>query len=147
MSPEITGNTKSFEEREDGIPTLIGKWNDHFRSWTNDKNNLLLIKYEDLIKNPRQELEKIINFLKKYINFETNDKKNETILKMTNFDNLKKLENEGHFNENAFNNIKNKKVNFFYLGPNNKWEDSLDNQIVDKIEKNFSNEMKELGYI
>ena len=66
---------------------------------------------------------------------------------MTNFDNLKKLENEGHFNENAFNNIKNKKVNFFYLGPNNKWEDSLDNQIVDKIEKNFSNEMKELGYI
>ena len=147
LSPEITGNTKSFEEREDGIPTLIGKWNDHFRSWTNNKNNLLLIKYEDLIKNPRYELEKIINFLKKYLNFKTNGKKNETILKMTNFDNLKKLENQGHFNENAINSTNNKKINFFYLGPNNKWKDSLDNQIIKKIEKNFSREMKELGYI
>ena len=65
---------------------------------------------------------------------------------MTNFDNLKKLENEGHFNENAFNNIKIKKL-IFLFNLNNKWEDSLDNQIVDKIEKNFSNEMKERLHI
>ena len=36
---------------------------------------IFLIKYEDLIQNPENELEKIINFLKKYLDVKTNDKK------------------------------------------------------------------------
>ena len=55
---------------------LLGKWNDHYRSWTRDLGNLLLIKYEDLIHSPENELERIIEFLKKYINVETDNKKN-----------------------------------------------------------------------
>ena len=58
----------------------MGKWNDHYRSWTRNKNNLLLIKYEDLVNNPETELIKLIKFLEKYINFKTNEKKNRTIL-------------------------------------------------------------------
>ena len=55
---------------------LLGKWNDHYRSWTRVKENLLLVKYENLILNPKNELEKIIKFLKQFINFETNENKN-----------------------------------------------------------------------
>ena len=81
MSPEIIGNGLSFEERKDGIKCLLGKWNDHYNSWTRSKENLLLIRYEDLISNPMKELQRIIEFLKKYINFETNDKKNKSEFK------------------------------------------------------------------
>ena len=80
ITPSLIGNGKSFEERKDGILTLVGKWNDHYRSWTRNKNNLLLIKYEDLVNNPETELIKLIKFLEKYINFKTNEKKNRTIL-------------------------------------------------------------------
>ena len=61
MTPQIIGNSKRWEDKETGMKCLLGKWNDHYRSWTRDKSNLLLIKYEDLIKNPENELEKIIN--------------------------------------------------------------------------------------
>ena len=43
-APSLIGNGKNFEERKDGILTLLGKWNDHYRSWTRNNNNLLLIK-------------------------------------------------------------------------------------------------------
>ena len=75
LSPEVIGNGKDFEEQQDGMYNLLGKWNDHYRSWTRDKNNLLIIKYEDLIVNPGIELIKIIEFLKNYLNFKTNEEK------------------------------------------------------------------------
>ena len=151
MSDTIIGNKKSFEEsykeKKSGILTLLGKWNNHYRSWTRKKGNLLLIKYEDLIFNPSAEILKISSFLKKYINFEADDKKYENILKTTSFENLKKMENEESFKEGVLNKETNSKVNFFNLGPKNKWQNNLDQDIIDIIKKNFNNEMKEIGYL
>ena len=39
-------------KKDNNIFTVLGSWNDHLKSWTNMNQNLLLIKYEDLIKNP-----------------------------------------------------------------------------------------------
>ena len=75
FASSVIGNSKSFEERKDGILTLLGKWNDHYRSWTRNNNNLLIIKYEDLVANPETELIKLIKFLKKYLNLKTSEKK------------------------------------------------------------------------
>lgn len=147
IAPNLIGNGKSFEERKDGILTLIGKWNDHYRSWTKNKNNLLLIKYEDLVNNPETELTKLIKFLEKYINFKTSEKKNKTILETTSFSNLKNMEEQGLFKEGVLNKKTNNKANFFHLGPKNKWQENLDKKIINEIEKNFYNEMKELGYL
>ena len=126
---------------------LLGKWNDHYRSWTKHKNDLLLIKYEDLIKKPETELSKVIKFLKKYLKFETNENKNKKILETTTFDNLKNMEKKGEFFENAPNKLTKNKVDFFHLGPKNKWQNTLDKQIIDIIEKDFKKEMMELGYL
>ena len=63
-SPELRGNGKSWEEKKDGIFNLLGKWNDHYKSWTNNTKNLLLLRYEDLITEPKKELEKVIFFFK-----------------------------------------------------------------------------------
>jgi len=38
-------------------------------------------------------------------------------------------------------------VNFFNLGPKNDYKNLLDERISKEIEKIFSHEMKELGYI
>ena len=146
-TPQIIGNTKKWEDKETGMQCLLGKWNDHYRSWTRNKNNFLLIKYEDLIQNPENELEKIINFLKKYLDVKTNDNKNKKILETTSFKNLKEMEQKGLFKENVLNKKDNSKVNFFHLGPANNWKDTLNEDVKNKIEKNFYNEMKELGYL
>ena len=146
-APSLIGNSKSFEERKDGILTLLGKWNDHYRSWTRNNNNLLLIKYEDLVNNPETELIKIIKFLEKYINFETSEKKNKLILETTSFSSLKNMEQKGLFKESVINKNTDNKVNFFHLGPKNKWQDIIDMEIVNEIEKNFQSEMKEIGYL
>ena len=147
FASSVIGNSKSFEERKDGILTLLGKWNDHYRSWTRNNNNLLIIKYEDLVANPETELIKLIKFLKKYLNLKTSEKKNKMILETTSFSNLQNMEKQGLFKESVINKKTDSKVNFFHLGPKNKWQDILDKKIVSEIEKNFYSEMKELGYL
>ena len=146
LSPKIIGNTKSFEENREGILTLLGKWNEHYKSWTKYKNNLLLIKYENLVLNPMLELNRIVDYLKKFINFEIGEKKKINTINSTSFDNLKKMENENLFKEGVLNKKDNSKVNFFNLGPENKWNKAKDEEIINTIEREFSSEMKELGY-
>ena len=147
IHPRLMGDGKSFEEKKDGIYNILGKWDEHYRSWTTDKNNLLLIKYEDLIKDTEVELKKIIKFLQKYLTFQVNENKIKNILKTTSFESLKNMEKLGKFKEQVINKKDGKKVNFFNLGPQNIWQENLEKEIVLKIEKNFYNTMKELKYL
>ena len=92
------------------------------------------------------DIEKIIDFIKKYTDVKTNENKNENLIKTTSFKFLKNLEEKGYFNENAYENIK-KKKKFFNLGPENNWKNLLNKKIIKEIETKFSSEMKELGYL
>ena len=147
IHPRLMGDGKSFKEKEDGLYNILGKWDEHYRSWTTNKNNLLLIKYEDLIKNTEVELKKIIEFLQKYLTFEFDEKKIKNILKTTSFESLKNMEKLGKFKEQSENKIDGKKVEFFNLGPKNIWQENLKKEIVSEIEKNFNDTMKELKYL
>ena len=147
MTPQIVGNSKKWQDNKIGMKCLLGKWNDHYRSWTRDLSNLLLIKYEDLIHSPENELDKIIEFLKKYINIETNKEKNKKILETTSFQNLKAMEQKGLFKESVLNKNDKSKVDFFHLGPANKWKDYLSEDVKNNIEKNFHQEMIGLKYL
>ena len=53
------------------IATLLGSWKDHFHFWTKKNDKLLLIKYEDIVVNPKNELKKIIKFLTKFTKVQT----------------------------------------------------------------------------
>ena len=147
IHPRLMGDGKSFKEKEDGLYNILGKWDEHYRSWTTNKKNLLLIKYEDLIKNTEVELKKIIEFLQKYLTFEFDEKKIKNILKTTSFESLKNMEKLGKFKEQSENKIDGKKVEFFNLGPKNIWQENLKKEIVSEIEKNFNDTMKELKYL
>ena len=128
------------------VKALLGNWGEHYYSWTKNNNNLLLIKYENLLAEPLIELERIITFLKTFIKIKTDDKKNNNILKSTSFENLKKMEEEGKFNENVYTHSK-EKINFFHLGAKNKWKENIEYKISDNIEQTFNKEMKELNYL
>ena len=150
INPRLMGDGKSFEKKKDGIYNILGRWDEHYRSWTDNKKNFLLIKYEDLIKDAEIELKRIIRFLQNYLNFRVDNNKIRNILKSTSFENLKKMESAGDFKEyeNKAKYKKNgKKFNFFHLGPQNIWKENLKHEIALKIEKNFYKTMKELEYL
>lgn len=151
LSPKLIGNGKNFEEsfmdNKPSMFTLLGKWNDHYRSWTRNKKNLLLIKYENLIRDPKIEMDKIIHFLNKYLKFDTSIEKNKNIIETTSFEYLKKLEGKGLFKEAPLKKNTAGRVKFFNLGPKNQWSKESNQEIIKLIEKNFSTEMRELGYL
>ena len=130
-----------------GGDTVLGTWAQHYHSWTTKNDHLLLIRYEDLISNIDQELNKIILFLKKYLDFDVNEKKVSNILDTTSFSHLKKMEEEKKFDEFVIDKNSNKIKKFFYLGPTNDWRTQIDPTIAKDIEIKFNSEMKNLKYL
>ena len=110
------------------------------------KNNLL-IKYENLLSNPKLEFDKIIGYLKKVLNTDFDKNKVDNAINSTSFEKLKSKEIKGGFAESAKDKTNDGKKRFFNLGPENKWENLVDKKIVNEIEKKFGIEMKELGYL
>ena len=147
LTSKILSPDKEIELRGGNVITYIGSWKEHYRFWTNDNENLLIIKYEDLVKNIHQEIDKIIAFLKNFITFEVSDTKKENIIKSTSFEALKKIEDNGDFTENVFVKGKSEKVKFFNKGPSNVWQNTLPKNIQKELETELNSELKELGYL
>jgi len=129
------------------LPNFISSWKMNYLSWKSFPNNYLLIKYEDLIKNPMNEIERIYNYLKKFYDLNLKYEDLNKIVSFSSFENLKKKEIEEGFDESLEHKQTNKKIPFFNEGPSNNWEKILDEDIRYEIEKEFNKEMKELGYI
>ena len=127
----------------------VSSWSLNYLSWKKAGIPVLFIKYEDLIKNTKEKLIEVFNF------FQTlgmnkslyDDKKLDNVIKSTQFNNMKKLEKENDFREAVFKNKTDEKIPFFNLGPSNNWKNILDPNLANKIEKAFSKEMEELGYL
>ena len=65
-----------------GISTVLGSWSDHYKSWQNIKfAPILIVKYENLIKDTKNSFITIINFLNKLMEIQFNEKKILMILK------------------------------------------------------------------
>jgi len=128
---------------------FISSWRLNYLSWKKASIPVLFIKYEDLIKHTKEKLIEVFNF------FQTlgmnkslyDDQKLDNVIKSTRFNNMKKLEKEIGFDESVMDKKTNKKKPFFNLGPSNDWRNKLDPNLVNKIEKAFSTEMEELGYL
>ena len=130
--------------------TYLNSWTNHYKSWKNNSNfEVLFIKYEDFETNKEETFKKVILFINKLINrdHEIDEKKFVNSIKSTNFTNLKNKElNEG-FEESVFSNKTGKKINFFNLGFNNRWQKLLPTDIKEKIFLYYKNELKELNYL
>ena len=111
------------------------------------KDNILLIKYEDLILNIEEQIKRIVRFLNKYLSVTPDKNKIKRIIKTTSFENLQKMESYGNFKESVYDDTKSKKVKFFFRGPENNWKLSLEDNLIKEIENKFYLEMNELGYL
>tara|TARA_B100001540_G_scaffold303732_1_gene312671 strand:+ start:47 stop:928 length:882 start_codon:yes stop_codon:yes gene_type:complete len=121
----------------------ISSWNTHFNSWKNLKVPKMIIRFEDLIEKKEAVLKKIISFFSAQyeISIDNVDIKIENILRTTDFNFMKNLEEKFGFKE-ALNHTK-----FFNVGKKNQWKDRLTLQQAKKIEKNFKKEMEYFNYL
>ena len=122
--------------------TLMGAWSDHYKSWKNFKScQTLIVKYEDMVLDEYNTFKKIIKYLMEVDGAEYKEEKLIKALKQTQFDELQKMEKDEGFSE------KGKGELFFRKGKIGEWEKDLSVNLIKKIEKMFSKEMIELGYL
>lgn len=129
------------------LVTPIFSWGGHYKSWSLIKKNYLLIKYENLIKNPKKEFGKIKKYLSKILKINFSEQKVNKSIYSNSFNNLKEQEEKFGFDENSILTVENKKIPFFNLGPNNNWKEMISKDLSLEIEKKFYEEMRETGYI
>lgn len=122
--------------------SLLGKWSDNYNSWKSLKDReVLIIRYEDLVKNKVDEFLRILKYLNKIIGIKIDIEKLHQSIDKTSFERLAAKEKESGFNEAT------EHGNFFHKGIVGDWKNSLDNIIVKTIENEFEAEMRELNYI
>jgi len=135
------------ESSDKKVFTYMFSWKNNYNSWKIflKEKKYLLIKYEDLIENPKEELLKMLQFIFNLSNNKSNIdlQKVDNVINSTTFEKLKNLENKFGFEEKS-SKMKN---NFFNLGKQNKWQKTLDKNIEKILISEFQEEMKELNYI
>lgn len=122
-----------FDELIYGIE-LRSRWDVHFRSWMEADFPVLLVKYEDLVKNTSQEIKRILDFL----SLESNSSLIDELVVQTNLKNLQKQENQKGFQEAGVGN------RFFHSGRMNSRTSGF---IKNLFTTEFSSTLKELGYV
>ena len=126
---------------------FLGSWQEHCKSWIkNQKFKTLLVKYEDLERDCYSTSLKLIQYilLLKGKESKVDEKKLFRSVESTKFDVLKKKENDFGFDESIKVNDINK--SFFFLGPENKWQKKLPNDILIKVENEFQEDLKYFNY-
>ncbi len=143
----ITNDNQSIGLDENYIPQLLSSWKNHYKSWKRYPKNNLLIRYEDLINDPKKEILKLLKYLSQFYNISISSENINKIIYNSSFKSLKNLEENGFFDENSVSSLTKEKNKFFNLGPQNDWKDLLPKKIIANLQDTFYSEMKELGYL
>ena len=140
-------NKSLWLEDNNKVPEFLSSWDMHYESWSRFPKNFLLIKYEDLLSNTYDQIEKIVKFMRKFLDFDIKNISIDKIIHNSSFENLKKNEDERGFDESVTDRKTNKKIKFFNLGPNNDWKKLLNKKTANEIEETFAKTMKKVGYL
>ena len=136
--------------------TLISSWANHYNSWAKTNHfRRLIIKYEDLISNSYETFRDIIVFTNTLINRTDGVNKDKLIraIESTDFKTLKNKEIKDGLDKSVTSFKKWRKIHkenknlFFNLGPQNNWKKLINEDLSNKIEKEFKEEMLDLGYL
>ena len=157
---EMILDKKSYLMAKDGggfaSYSYISSWAQNYLSWLKyNKIRRLFVRYEDLLENKYETFRDIIVFINALTNRieGVNKSKLQKAIETTNFNILKNKETDVSLGkkDSGFKKWrdfhKENKNYFFNLGPENKWEKMLKEDLKKQIENNFENEMKALKYI
>ena len=138
---DIMTDQNTFMKVNDEFSEYLSSWRINYLSWRNAKYPKLIIRYEDLKNNSFDNFKNILQFINSHINIEINDEK---IIKIINKCDFKNLQNQEKIR--GFKERKGKQL-FFRQGIVDEWKEKLPQNLIDKLEKEFNSEMKELGYL
>ena len=128
---------------------IVNSWRINYRSWLSNKSfRRVTIRYEDMVKNPTQTFEKLVVFVNTLMRFDNkiDQKKLNNAIDTTNFKSLQNIENAGKFGENVYSLKDNRKIKFFYQGPDNDWKKNLDENMIKKMNEYYRNDLKFFQY-
>ncbi len=106
------------------------------------------LRYEDLLNETFFVFKEIVGFIDKI----TNNKKGfsrekaKNAVSSTSFENLKRIEATMGFGESIISRENKKKIPFFHLGPENKWQKNFDDKFIQKLNNIFEKSLNELNY-
>ena len=128
---------------------FISSWSTNYKSWKVQKRiPIKVIRYEDLLNETYSVFKELINFINKTLNSteKINNNKLKNAVNSTLFDKLKNKEKEKGFSEAVLSKEGNKKIPFFYLGPKNDWKKILDDDLKNKLNNVYKQNLLELSY-
>ena len=127
----------------------VWSWSINQKTWV--KNNLfpvLVIKYEDLLKETYNTFRKVIEFINKISNSSKifNKSKGKNSIKNTSFEKLQRMENDHGFAEAMNKKGTNKKIKFFNLGQKNNYKNLLSQDLIIKMNEFYKEELIKFNY-
>ena len=143
----MTNDDQTTGLDENKIPQLISSWKNHYNSWKRFPKNNILFKYEDLLFDTKNQILRLANYINNFTKISISDYDIDKIIVNTSFENLKRLEVQGKFNESSINKKTGETKTFFKMGVKNDWKKLLNEDSRSLIEKKFKHEMIELGYL
>ena len=127
----------------------VWSWSINQKTWV--ENNLfpvLVIKYEDLLKETYNTFRKVIEFINKISNSSKifNKSKGKNSIKNTSFEKLQRMENDHGFAEAINKKETNKKIKFFNLGQKNNYKNLLSQDLIIKMNELYKEELIKFNY-
>ena len=137
--------------KQDGYSDFqfISSWITNYKSWKVQKKiPIKIIKYEELLGETFIVFKDVIEFINKTSgnNEKINKDKLKNAVNSTLFDKLKSSEEKNGFSEAITSKTSNKKIPFFYLGPKNDWRKILDDELKNKLNEIYKQNLIELSY-
>ena len=137
--------------KQDGYSDFqfISSWITNYKSWKVQKKiPIKIIKYEELLGETFIVFKDVIEFINKTSgnNEKINKDKLKNAVNSTLFDKLKNREEKNGFSEAITSKTSNKKIPFFYLGPKNDWRKILDDELKNKLNDIYKQNLIELSY-
>ena len=128
---------------------FISSWDKNYESWKLQKKiPIKIIKYEDLLNQTFTVFKDVIEFINKSINSteQINKSKIKNAVNSTLFSKLQSKEKNEGFSEAILSKKGDKKIPFFFMGPDNDWKKILDKNVKNKIIEAFEKNLNELSY-
>jgi hypothetical protein len=129
---------------------FISSWETNYKSWTVQKQiPIKFVKYENLLKETYIVFKDIVEFINKLtgINKKIDRERLKNSVQSTSFNKLKNNEKKHGFSEAILSKKTNKKIPFFFLGPENDWRKVLSDDLKTKLNETYEKKLKELSYI
>ncbi|MCB1582688.1 MAG: sulfotransferase domain-containing protein [Marinicella sp.] len=135
MAAKMAGTPNETEN----VPQIISSWSQHVASWTQESgNNMLTLKYEDLLSNPQRSFRKVEHLL----GLRKDHKRLTKAIRNSSFNQLKKQEQQVGFVEKHEN-----AEHFFRKGQKEQWRIELTEKQVEKIISDHKEQMQRFKYI